>query len=311
MSNNFIDVSIVSPVFNEEEVIRDFYNKVSEVLDAAKVNYEIVFVDDGSRDRSFELLKAIHNAAPQRITVVKFARNFGHQIAITAGIREAKGKSVVVMDCDLQDPPEVILGFIEKWNEGHDVVYGVRTQRKGETFFKKFTAKLFYKFMGAASNTDVLENVGDFYLLDRKVVDVLNQMDERHRFIRGMVAWVGFKRTAVEYVRQARKAGKTKYSLWKMVKFSFDAATSFSFVPLRVISVVGFVISTCAFLGILVAIYWKVTSAPNWGWASLMAVILFIGGVQMLAIGVIGEYLARIGDDVRHRPLFTVKEILD
>jgi len=306
------DLSVVSPAFNEEAVIGRFCERVTRVLSGCGLSYEIILVDDGSRDRTFELMREAHLKDPQRVKALRLARNFGHQLAITAGLRQAQGRAVVVMDCDLQDPPEVITQFIEKWQEGFDIVYGVRTERKGETAFKLFTAKLFYKMIRSATKIDIAENVGDFYLLDRKVVDVLDKMGERHRFVRGLVAWVGFRRAGVGYVREARAAGTTKYGLWKMVKFSVDAATSFSFLPLRFISISGIILSAIAFLGILISVYLRLfTSVTITGWTSLMVIVLFMGGIQMLALGVMGEYLARIGDDVKQRPLYTVREVLE
>ena len=305
------EISIVTALLNEEEVVGKFYERVSSALAAERCDYEILFVDDGSQDRSFEILKEIQKKNPDKVKVLRLARNFGHQLALTAGIRAAQGKAVVVIDCDLQDPPEVISKFITHWREGYEIVYGLRIERKGETWFKKATARIFYKFIRFATNIDIPENVGDFYLLDRKVVETLNRMEERHRFLRGMIAWTGFRRKAVEYVREPRLAGHTKYSLWKMIKFSFDAATSFSFLPLRAISFLGFLISFFAFLGILVTCYLRLfTDVTITGWSSLMVVVLFIGGIQLLAMGLIGEYLARIGDDTKRRPLYVVKEFL-
>ena len=312
MPKGVCEISLVCPVFNEEEVIEEFFHKVSSVLDKASLNYEIIFIDDGSRDRSFELLKKCFPKSSSKVKILRFSRNFGHQLAITAGLKVACGKAVVVMDSDLQDPPEIVLKFIEKWQAGYDIVYGIRSQRKGESFFKKFTAVLFYRLIRMATSIDIPENVGDFYLLDRKVVEVLNQMEERHRFLRGMVAWVGFKKIGIEYIREPRFAGKTKFGLWKMVKFSFDAATSFSFLPLRIIAITGTLISGMAFLGILVIIYQKLfTDTTITGWSSLMVLGLFMGGIQLLAIGLIGEYIARIGDDVKRRPLYIIKEFIE
>ena len=269
-------------------------------------------VEEGSGDNSYEVLKGCQARYPGRVKLVRLGRNFGHQLAITAGMRLARGRSAVIMDSDGQDPPTVILDFIEYWQQGFDIVYGVRTERKGETLFKKFTASLFYKLLRLSTNIDIPENVGDFYLLDRKVLDILNAMDERHRFMRGLVAWVGFKRKGVGYVRQARQKGQTKFGFWKMLKFSFDAATTFSFAPLRAISLLGFIISLFSFLGILLIIFLKLfTHYTITGWSSLMVGVLFIGGIQLLAIGIIGEYIARIGDDVKQRPLYTVKEFLE
>jgi len=306
------DVSIVVPIYNEKSGIPELYKRLTQALKVNAGPYEIIFIDDASSDGSFEVLKELHEQNMTSVKVLRLSRNFGHQLAITAGLRVAQGKGVIVMDGDLQDPPEVIPEFIRKWESGYDIVYGVRKERQGETFFKKFTAKIFYKLIRTVTNIGIPENVGDFYLLDRKVVTALNAMDERHRFLRGMVAWLGFKRTGVEYVREPRFSGQTKYTLWKMVKFSFDAATSFSFTPLRVISMMGAFFSVVAFLGILVIFYEKLfTDRTITGWSSLMVVVLFLGGIQLLSVGLIGEYVARIGDDVKRRPLYTVSEYLE
>ena len=309
--NNPVEFSVVTPVFNEEEVVGTFYDVLKNVLERQGLSYEVIFVDDGSRDHTFLILAKIKEAAQGRVRVIRLARNFGHQLAITAGLQEARGKAVVVMDSDLQDPPAMLPEFLKRWREGHEVVYGKRLERKGETWFKKWTAHLFYRMIRSVTHIDIPADVGDFYLLDRKVVDLLNAMQERHRFLRGLIAWVGFKRYAVDYVREQRYAGKTKFGLWKMIRFSFDAITAFSFAPLRMVSVVGFVISFLAFLGILGVAYMKIFHNTVWGWASLMVAVLFIGGIQLLAIGIIGEYVARIGDDVKKRPLYTVQERLD
>ncbi len=310
--NNNPAISIVSPVFNEEAGIEAFYRELKRVCLMANMDHEIVFVDDGSRDHSFLALSRIRQADPQCVRVIRLARNFGHQLAITAGIRAARGRAVVVMDSDLQDPPLVILDFIRRWRDGNEVVYGRRTQRKGESWFKQWTAHVFYRMIRAAAKVDIAVDSGDFYLLDRKVVDIINAMEERHRFLRGLIAWTGFRRYPVEYVREARLTGKTKFGLWKMGNFALDAVISFSFAPLRVASIAGAVISFIAFLGILATIYMKLfTHYTVQGWASLMIAILFIGGIQLLAIGLIGEYVARIGDDVKRRPLYTVLEVLE
>ncbi|MBF0387425.1 MAG: glycosyltransferase family 2 protein [Candidatus Omnitrophica bacterium] len=307
-----VEISIVSPVFNEEAGIDSFYRELKRVCRSGEIDHEIIFVDDGSRDNSFLALARIRQEDPQAVRVIRLARNFGHQLAITAGIRAARGKAVVVLDSDLQDPPAVIPEFIKRWREGNEVVYGRRTERKGETWFKKWTAHVFYRLIRAAAKVDIAVDSGDFYLLDRKVVDIINSMEERHRFIRGLIAWMGFRRYAVGYVRQARQAGQTKFSIWKMGNFALDAVISFSFAPLRVASIAGAGISFLAFLGILATIYIKLfTQLTVQGWSSLMIAILFIGGIQLLAIGLIGEYVARIGDDVKHRPLYTVQETLE
>ena len=311
MDQSSCEISIVAPVYNEEDGIAKFSEALVSVMAQAKLDYEIVLVDDGSRDNSFFQMSALR-AQNSRIRIIRFARNFGHQLAITAGMRLARGRSVVVMDCDLQDSPTVILQFVEEWRAGYEIVHGVRKERKGETWFKKNSAFLFYRLLRFSTNVDIPKDAGDFYLLDRKVVDVLNQMNERHRFMRGLLSWVGFKRIGVEYVRQPRHIGVTKYSLWKMLKFSLDAATSFSFLPLRVISCVGVMISFLSFMGIAGIIYVKLfTNYTITGWSSMMITVLFIGGIQLIAIGIIGEYLARIGDDVKGRPLYVITEILE
>lgn len=306
------NISIVTPVFNEQDVLREFYHQISGLMNKLGLAYEIIFVDDGSTDQSAETLKEIYAQSAGIARIVYLARNFGQQLAITAGVRHAVGQAVVILDCDLQDPPDVVVKFIEKWREGYDVVYGVRSDRKGETWFKRWSAEMFYKILAHVTDVRIPRNVGDFYLLDRKVVDVLDRMEERHRFIRGLVAWAGFRRQAVEYVRQPRFAGETKYGFFKMLKFSFDALTSFSFVPLRFIAICGAGISLLAFMGILLVFIIKMANPRVvLGWASLMVTVLFMGGIQLLAIGVIGEYLARVGDDVKRRPLYTVQEVLE
>lgn len=307
-----VDLSIIIPVFNEEQTLAQMGQTLFSVLKKTNKTFEVIFVDDGSKDHSGSELAKIYQSNPQNVRVIRLSRNFGHQLALTAGFHYCHGRAAIVLDCDLQDPPEVIHEFIKKWQEGYDIVYGVRTERQGESFFKKFTAQLFYKMIRKVTAIDIPENVGDFYLLDRKVIDLINTLRERHRFMRGLVAWAGFKRIGVNYVRHARFSGETKYSLWKMIKFSFDAITSFSFTPLRFVSSLGAIFAVTAFLSILVIIYMRLfTDATITGWSSLMAVILFIGGVQLLAIGIIGEYIARIGDDVKARPLYAVSEILE
>ena len=307
-----VDVSVVIPVYNEASNIPELFKQLKSVLDSTQKTFEILFIDDGSTDGSMSLLTGLYQKNRGIVRVVNFSRNFGHQLAITAGLNFAHGRAVVIMDADLQDPPELIAEFIKQWEEGFEIVYGLRKEREGETFFKQWSARLFYKLIRATTAIDIPENVGDFYLLDRKVVDIINSLSERHRFVRGLVAWVGYKRFGVPYVRKARFSGKTKYKFWKMVKFSIDAMTSFSFAPLRFVSWLGAFFSVMAFLAILVIIYMRLfTHATIVGWSSLMAVILFIGGIQLLAVGIIGEYIARIGDDVKSRPLYMVGEYLE
>ncbi len=311
MSQNACEISVVAPVYNEEEGIRFFCDRVTAVLEHEKLDYEIILVDDGSRDHSFENMKAFAEQN-KRVRVIRFARNFGHQLALTAGLRAARGRAVMVMDSDLQDPPEIIPAFVKKWSEGYEIVHGVRKERRGESWFKKTTAFIFYRLLRACTNIDIPQDAGDFYLLDAKVVDILNKMEERHRFLRGLLAWVGFRHASVDYIREPRQKGITKYSLWKMMTFSLDAATSFSFTPLRAISSLGFFISFLSFLGIIAILFVKLfTNYTVTGWSSLMVTVLFIGGIQLIAIGIIGEYLARIGDDVKGRPLYIIKETVE
>ncbi|MBF0533171.1 MAG: glycosyltransferase family 2 protein [Candidatus Omnitrophica bacterium] len=306
------DISVVVPVFNEAGNIPELYKRLKKTLTGLDLTHEIVFVDDGSSDASAAALALVYQADKKCARVIHLSRNFGHQLALTAGLDYAKGRCVVVMDADLQDPPEVIADFVAKWREGYAVVYGVRSSRAGEAWLKLWTAGIFYKMIRRITAMDIPENVGDFYLLDRKVVDVFVGLRERHRFIRGMVAWLGFKRTGVTYARKARHSGTTKYPFWKMVRFSFDAVTSFSFAPLKMVSFLGAVFATGAFGMILWTFYQKLfTTTTVTGWSSLMAAILFIGGVQLLSLGVIGEYIARIGDDVKARPLYAVDQILE
>lgn len=310
--NDNIDVSIVIPVFNESEGLQELYNQVKAAVKNVNKQCEIVFVDDGSKDDSFAVIAQLKRKDPTFIKAVQFSRNFGHQLAITAGLQHASGRAIVIMDADLQDPPALIVEFIRKWDEGYEIVYGVREEREGETYFKKKTASIFYKLMKSIASIEIPENVGDFYLLDRKVVDILNSFRERHRFLRGLVAWVGYKKTGIPYIRKSRFQGQTKYPFWKMFKFSIDAITSFSFAPLRLVFWIGVMFSIISFLLIMIIIYMRLfTSTTIIGWSSIMATVLFIGGIQLLAIGVIGEYIARIGDDVKARPLYTIQQILE
>ncbi len=307
-----IEISIILPVHNEEQNLNELYRQLTQVISPLTSAYEMIFVDDGSKDQSFAIIVELKKNDPVHVKALRFSRNFGHQLALTAGLKQCKGKAAIIMDTDLQDPPEVIKEFIGKWKEGYQVVQGVRTQREGETFFKKTTAKLFYKLIRMSTAIDIPENVGDFYLLDRQIIDILNAMNERHRFLRGLVAWVGYNRMVVPYKRKSRHSGTTKYSFWKMVKFSLDAMTSFSFAPLRLVSGIGLIISLIALASIAIIVYMKLfTSVTIVGWSSLMVVILFIGGLQLMAIGMIGEYIARIGDDVKARPLYNIVQVID
>jgi len=278
--------SVIVPVFNEKEVLNETYMRLTAVMQKSAGNYEIVFVDDSSNDNSFEILKGLHQK-DKRIRIIKFSRNFGHQVAITAGIDYAKGKAVIIIDADLQDPPEVIPRLIEKWKEGYEVVYGERQERKGESFFKLFTASVFYRIIRKISPIDVPANVGDFRLIDRRVAESLKNIKEKNRF-------------------------GTKYPIRKMLKFAFDAITSFSFFPLHIATYLGFFVSFICFIYIFFIFYWVIfTNKVITGWSSLMVAILFLGGVQLITIGIIGQYIGRIGDEVRDRPIYIVQEIIE
>ncbi len=304
--------SIVAPAYNEEAVLHALYQRVAEVMDATGEPWELVIVNDGSRDRTAEIVRELHAADP-RVKLVDFARNFGHQLAVTAGLDHAQGDAVVIIDADLQDPPEVILEMIQRWKEGYEVVYAIRAEREGETWFKEFTARLFYRLIYRITDVDIPMDTGDFRLLDRRAVSVLNQMRERHRFIRGMSVWVGFRQTGVTYKRAARLAGETKYPFRKMFRFAMDAITGFSYLPLQLASYLGWAIAALSGIFMLVVIFLRLVndgSPPFYGQATTLVAVLFLGGVQLISIGIIGEYLGRIYDEVKDRPLYIVRETL-
>ena len=303
-------LSVVAPCFNEEGVLHELYRRISQVLDGSGETWELVLVNDGSRDRTPEIMRELH-AQDERVKVVDFARNFGHQIAVTAGMDYARGDAVVLIDADLQDPPELILEMLAKWREGYEVVYAIRAERKGETWFKEFTAKMFYRIIYKITDIDIPMDTGDFRLMDRKVVDALKMMHEKHRFMRGMSVWVGFRQTGVKYVRAERYAGETKYPLKKMLKFAMDGITSFSYFPLQVATYIGFAAALLAVLGILITIVLRLSgSQAFFGQATTLVSVLFLGGVQLICLGILGEYLGRIYDEVKGRPLYIVREAL-
>lgn len=303
-----IRYSVIVPAYNEELVIEESCRRLTEVMERAGGEYELIFINDGSRDKTPELLNALAEQ-DARVKVLHFSRNFGHQTAVSAGMDYAAGQAVVIIDADLQDPPEVILKMIEKWKQGYDVVYGKRLQRKGETWFKKVTAKAFYRFLNHMTTVDIPVDTGDFRLIDRKVCDVMKGLTEKNRYVRGLVSWVGFKQTAVEYVRQERFAGETKYPLKKMVKLAVDATMSFSYKPLRIAGFVGMGLSFVSFVYLVVIICQKLftnTTVP--GWASLIAVMLFFNGVSLILQSVTGEYVGRIYEETKNRPLYIISE---
>jgi len=300
--------SIVIPVFNEEENLPEIYRRLVAVMDRLDGSFEIVFVNDGSRDRSLEVMLGLHEK-DSRVKILDFSRNFGHQIAITAGLDYADGEAVIIMDADLQDPPEVIPKLVDAWKSGSGVIYAVRIRRGGEGFVKLWTAAGFYRLLRMLSDIEIPMDAGDFRLLDKKVVEALRDVRERHRFVRGLISWVGFKQTSVPFEREERLTGETKYSLWKMTKFAIDGITSFSHVPLRLMTFLGFFCCVLSFGVGCWALYVKIfTNSAVQGWTSLIGIILFLGGAQLLAIGIIGEYLARVFDEVKNRPLYILRK---
>ena len=303
-SRELTRLSVVAPVFNEEGNAREFCERTVAALSG--LPFEIVFVDDGSSDGTAAILEELA-ATDRRIRVVTLSRNFGHQTALTAGLEHATGDAVVMIDADLQDPPELIPELVDWWRKGSDVVVGVRENREGETRTKLLTASWFYRLMGRVAQIEVEQNAGDFRLLSRRALDALLAMPERNRYIRGMTAWVGFTHTSVPYQRAPRHAGETKFSFFRMLRFSFDAVASFSYVPLQLATLLGFVFSAIAFLGIPVAIGFRIAGEFVPGITTTVIAVLLLGGIQLMAIGVIGEYLARVYDEVKRRPLYVVE----
>ena len=305
-----IRYSIVAPCYNEEQSLPELYRRIKEVMDHTGESWELVLINDGSADRTAKLMRELH-AADNRIHYIDFARNFGHQIAATAGMDYAQGEAVVLIDADLQDPPELILEMIKKWQEGYQVVYAVRSERKGESWFKLFTAKAFYRLIYRITDVEIPLDTGDFRLMDRKVVEAMKQMKEKHRFIRGMTSWVGFKQTGVHYVREERFAGKTKYPFRKMFKFAMNAITGFSYLPLQLATYLGFIIAGLSAIGVVAVVITRLSgSQAFFGQATTLIMVLFLGGVQLISLGIIGEYLGRIYDEVKGRPMYIVNEVV-
>lgn len=309
---NSIVCSVVIPVYNEEEVVNECYSRIKKVMDSTNERYEIIFVNDGSRDNTRQLLKEICRV-DGNVKMIDFSRNFGHQSAITAGMNYSVGKAVVVIDADLQDPPEVILRMLEKWREGYQVVYGKRLKREGESIFKRTTAKVFYRLLARFTEFDIPVDAGDFRLIDRKVCDALNKMDEKNRYVRGIISWLGFNTTYVEFVREKRYAGKTKYPLRKMLKFATDAVVSFSYKPLRITSYLGMMLSGVSFIYLIITLFLKLFNVIDTvqGWMSVVAISLFFNGIVLLVLGIMGEYIGRIYDEVKARPLYVVNEFVN
>jgi len=303
-------LSIVMPCFNEEAVIEEAYRQLSGILPKLNMETEVIFVNDGSQDNTMFKLRNIEKQS-ENVKILSFSRNFGHQIAITAGMDYAKGDAIVVIDSDLQDPVDVIIEMVDEWEKGFEVVYGKRIERKGESLFKKVSAKVFYKILHNLTDETIPVDVGDFRLIDRKVADALKSMPERSRYVRGLVAWAGFKTTSVEFVREYRFAGETKYSLTKMVKLALDGIVSFSYKPLKIASLLGITISFISFLYILYIIQQKIfTNNSISGWTSLMVMFLFLSGIILSVLGIIGEYLARIYEEVKARPIYIIDDAI-
>lgn len=304
---NFL-LSVVIPMYYEEEVAEECYKRLTKVMKTNGFEYELLFVNDGSKDKTYEILRDI-SKRDVHAKVINFSRNFGHQAAVTAGIEASKGDAIVIIDADLQDPPELIVDMVKLWENGYEVVYAKRMKRKGETWFKLITAKYFYKFLDAMSDVKIPQNTGDFRLIDRKVADVFLAMPERNRFIRGMISWVGFNQIAIEYIRDERFAGKTKYPLKKMIKFAKDGIIGFSTKPLKLITTLGLISVFVSFILFIYSIISKLLQTDiERGWASIMVAIAFFSGVQLLSLGIVGEYIARIYDETKGRPLYIVKD---
>lgn len=299
-------LSVVVPVYNEAEVLDTLVERLVPVLERVATSWELVLVNDGSRDESWSIMQRLQAREP-RITLLNLSRNFGHQPAISAGMDHARGEAVVVMDADLQDPPEVLEPMLARWREGYDVVYGVRSSRKDETAFKTLTARIYYRMLNRMSPVQIPVDTGDFRLMSRRAIDALSSMPERARYVRGMVAWLGFRQIGVVFDRDARHAGETKYPLPKQIAFAADGVISFSAVPLRLATGLGLVMSGMSVLYFFYAAWMKLVAGNTvQGWASLVAVIVFIGAAQLVCLGIIGEYVGRIYEEVKQRPLYLV-----
>ncbi|ABG59933.1 glycosyltransferase [Cytophaga hutchinsonii] len=301
-------LSIIIPIYNEEHNIPALYARLKNVVSSLELTYEFVFVNDGSKDNSITLIKQLASIDPA-VKYIDFSRNFGHQIAVTAGLDGCTGDKIVIIDADLQDPPELIGDMYAKMQEGYEVVYAKRRSRKGESFLKKYTAQVFYRTLASITSISIPVDTGDFRMIDRKIVDVLKNMPEQHKFLRGQISWIGFNQTFVEYDRDERLAGVTGYTYKKMIRFALDGITSFSDLPIRFATISGFVVSFIAFIIMLYALYSRfILQDYVPGWTSLILSVMFIGGIQLIAIGIIGEYISRISSNVRKRPLYIVRE---
>ena len=301
--------SVIIPAYNEEEVIEVCYSELTKVMQDLEETYELIFVDDGSHDETVSILRKI-SQEDKNVRIISFSRNYGHQIAITAGMDYSKGEAVVIIDADLQDPPSLIPLMVEKWREGFHVVYAKRIKRKGESFFKKVTAKIYYRLLNNLTDIEIPVDTGDFRLVDRRIVNILKEdIREKNRYVRGLISWIGFNQTYIEYERSERLAGETKYPLKKMIKFAVDGLTSFSYKPLKIATKIGFLLSIAAFVHLVyVVIEALFFYRTNPGWASLMSVLLFSQGIILIILGIIGEYISRIFKEAKDRPLYIVQE---
>lgn len=302
--------TIVVPIYNEEETLPELYRRLQEVMAALDGETELVFINDGSRDRSLSLLRDLHDQ-DDRVCYLSLARNFGHQIAVTAGLNFARGQAVIVMDADLQDPPELVLEMVEQWQQGNAVVYAQRIQRKQESWFKRFMAYSFYRILRRLADVNIPADTGDFCLMDRRVIDILNQMPERNRYIRGLRAWVGFQQTAVRFERDPRYAGEVKYTFRKSLALAINGLVSFTKVPLRLSTYIGLVAAAIALLMALLILYWRLfqLNSPVTGFTIIAMAMFFLGAVQLISIGILGEYVGRIYEEVKGRPLYTLAEV--
>lgn len=301
-------ISVVVPLFNEEEVLEASYRRLTAVMQSLGEDYELIFVNDGSYDNTSVIATKLAYT-DKAVRLLSFSRNFGHQIAITAGMDYAKGDAIVIIDADLQDPPELIPKMVEKWHEGYEVVYGKRIKREGETFFKKATAKLYYRFLRSMTQVNIPVDTGDFRLIDRKVCEAMKCIGEKNRYVRGLVSWVGFRQFPLEYVREERFAGKTKYPFRKMLRLAFDGIASFSDKPLKISAGLGFFLSLISFLYLFVVLIEKILGfSMTPGWASLIAVQLFFNGIMLIILGIIGTYIGRIYEESKARPLYIIRE---
>ena len=308
-NQNLIKYSLIIPIFNEEENISELYHRVSSVMDQLDGPAEMVLINDGSRDRSLAMIREL-NARDSRVCYISFARNFGHQIAVTAGLNFARGQAVAILDADLQDPPELILEMVDLWKQDYQVIYAQRTTRKKETWFKKLMAYGFYRTIRRLSDVDIPTDTGDFCFLDRRVVDVLNSMPERNRYIRGLRSWIGFNQIALKFSRDPRFAGEVKYTFSKSFRLAMDGIVSFSKMPLRLSAYGGLISAGLAVLMMLLVLYWRITQPASslTGMATIVLAVLFLGAIQLISIGILGEYVGRIYEEIKGRPLYTVAE---